>query len=274
MFIINSYKYASGGSSPDPLTTLIDDALEFWSLRVPVGSEYESQNCIRVRKKTGGAEQDFGYVDGLLDTASILTFIGSDYGFVTTWYGLKGSCNLTRSSATSQPVIVDNGSIAEYNSLPHISFNSVGGNSPTSLSCSGNPLSAADDFTIHNIRVNSTSTLNFYETGQFKNSNHSDYLRYTVNNGSNNVDMPNRSRYQNWSECRSIQSYDSSSSTHSVSIANDTYSDSNSETRTFSADTSNFSLGYWWGSAQAHFEFGMWDRVLTAAEITTLRTLS
>jgi hypothetical protein len=71
-----------------------------------------SGNAIRVRRSSDNAEQDFGFVANVLDTASLLTFCGVGNGFVTTWYDQSGSANdATQSTAANQAQIVSSGAM-------------------------------------------------------------------------------------------------------------------------------------------------------------------
>ena len=80
-----------------------------------------SGNCIRVRRSSDNTEQDFGFVNNVLDTASLLSFCGAGNGFVTTWYDQSGNTkNTTQSTAANQPRIVNAGSIDLVNSKPAI----------------------------------------------------------------------------------------------------------------------------------------------------------
>lgn len=69
-------------------------------------------NAIRVRRSSDNAEQDFGFVANVLDTASLLTFVGAGNGFVTTWYDQSGNANnSTQSTAVNQCQIVSSGAM-------------------------------------------------------------------------------------------------------------------------------------------------------------------
>jgi hypothetical protein len=70
-----------------------------------------SGDCIRVRRSSDNTEQDIGFSGGELDTASLLSFVGANNGFVVTWYDQQGVNNLTQGSSTSQPQIVSSGSL-------------------------------------------------------------------------------------------------------------------------------------------------------------------
>ncbi len=81
-------------------------------------------SAIRVRRSSDNTEQNIGFnSSGDLDTASLLSFVGSGNGFVTTFYdqSLNGR-NSTQTTATSQPRIVINGSISMQNGKPALYF--------------------------------------------------------------------------------------------------------------------------------------------------------
>jgi hypothetical protein len=67
-------------------------------------------SAIRVRRSSDNAEQDIGFSGNDLDTASLLSFVGANNGFVTTWYDQQGANNLTQSIIIRQPQIVSSGS--------------------------------------------------------------------------------------------------------------------------------------------------------------------
>jgi hypothetical protein len=80
-------------------------------------------SAIRVRRLSDNTEQDIGFVDGELDTASLTTFCSATDGFVTTWYDQSGnSNNATQITATSQPQIVSSGSVLLENGKAAINF--------------------------------------------------------------------------------------------------------------------------------------------------------
>lgn len=85
-----------------------------------------SGNAIRVRRSSDNTEQDFGFVNDVLNTASLLTFCGAGNGFVTTWYDQSGNANnAEQSSATSQPQIVSSGVLLTINSKTCMSFDGI-----------------------------------------------------------------------------------------------------------------------------------------------------
>jgi hypothetical protein len=82
-----------------------------------------SGNCIRVRRSSDNTEQDFGFVSGYLDTASMLTFVGSNNGFVTTWYDQSGNArNAVQTTAANQPQIVSAGATIDIGGKPSLKF--------------------------------------------------------------------------------------------------------------------------------------------------------
>lgn len=74
-------------------------------------------NCVRVRRSSDNTQQDIGFVANYLDTAALKSFVGSNNGFVVTWYDQSGnSRNLTQSTTSVQPRIVNAGAIEYRNS--------------------------------------------------------------------------------------------------------------------------------------------------------------
>jgi hypothetical protein len=68
--------------------------------------------CLRVRRSSDNAEQDIGFVGGLLDTTALAAFVGANSGYVTTIYDQMGSGkNWVQATAANQPRIVNAGVI-------------------------------------------------------------------------------------------------------------------------------------------------------------------
>lgn len=73
-------------------------------------------NCLRVRRSSDNAESDIGFVGSNIDTASLLSFVGANNGFVTKFYDQSGNGNdLTQATAARQPQIVSAGTILTLN---------------------------------------------------------------------------------------------------------------------------------------------------------------
>jgi hypothetical protein len=80
-------------------------------------------NAIRVRRSSDNAEQDIGFVSNVLDTASLLSFVGAGDGFVTTWYDQSGlGLDATQTTAGVQPEIVTLGALWTQNGKPAVRF--------------------------------------------------------------------------------------------------------------------------------------------------------
>jgi hypothetical protein len=82
--------------------------------------------CVRVRRDSDNSEQDFGFVNNQLDTASLLTFCGASSGFVSIWYGAT-AINATQTVASQQPRIVTNGVLEVKNGKPALFFEQARG---------------------------------------------------------------------------------------------------------------------------------------------------
>ena len=80
-------------------------------------------DAIKVRRSSDNTEQDIGFVANELDTSSLLTFVGSGDGFVSTWYDQSGNgINSTQGSASKQPIIVSSGVVNTLNGKPTMQF--------------------------------------------------------------------------------------------------------------------------------------------------------
>lgn len=103
------------------LLSLYPGASVGYSLR-KISSTYTG-SAIRVRRSNDNAEQNIGFVNNELDTASLLTFTGANSGFVTTWYDQSGNANNAVQATTSlQARIVNAGTITYQNGKPVIDF--------------------------------------------------------------------------------------------------------------------------------------------------------
>jgi len=83
-------------------------------------------NCIRVRRSSDNAEQDIGFVDDLLDTASLISFVGANNGRVVRWYDQSGNNNYFEMvTSTKQPYIITGGNLEVQENKTAIRFNIV-----------------------------------------------------------------------------------------------------------------------------------------------------
>ncbi|HAN38696.1 MAG TPA: hypothetical protein DCQ29_07310, partial [Chitinophagaceae bacterium] len=93
-----------------------------YSLR-KLSSSY-SGNAVQVRRSSDNTTQDIGFtVSGNLDTTTLKTFVGSGNGFITIWYDQSGNGrNLTVTSASNQPSIINAGVIYRRSEQPAVYF--------------------------------------------------------------------------------------------------------------------------------------------------------
>jgi hypothetical protein len=118
------------GPSNSYFTSILDlypNAAVAYSVRLLRGAYTGS--AIRVRRSSDNAEQDIGFINGNLNTAALLSFVGtgaSNQGFVTTWYDQSTNArNTTQTIAISQPKIVSNGALLTLNGISTIQFDSA-----------------------------------------------------------------------------------------------------------------------------------------------------
>jgi hypothetical protein len=120
MMIINPYLFA-----PAPL--LLDTysgASGGYSIR-KLRTAYLGSS-IRVRRSNDNSESDIGFVNNQLDTSSLLSFVGSNNGFVTTFYDQSGNGNnLIQTTAARQPQIVSSGTTITLNGNPSLRTQTV-----------------------------------------------------------------------------------------------------------------------------------------------------
>jgi len=113
-----------GVQAPSLLLDTYPNASVAYSLR-QLRTAY-SGSAIRVRRSSDNAEQDFGFVNNVLDTASLLTFCGVGNGFVTTWYDQSGNANnAVQTTAANQPQIVTSGVVNKINSKASMSLDGI-----------------------------------------------------------------------------------------------------------------------------------------------------
>ena len=83
--------------------------------------------AIRVRRSSDNTSQDIGFVNNVLDTASLLSFVGANDGYVSIWYDQTSNAyDLTQPTATNQMRIVSSGVVDTLNGKPSC-YNPGGG---------------------------------------------------------------------------------------------------------------------------------------------------
>jgi len=92
---------------PPLLLDTYSGAAAAYSLRkLRLGQQY----AVRVRRSSDNAEQDIGFAKEDLDIASLMNFVGSGSGYVTTWYDQSGNNrHQTQATAGNQLAIVTAG---------------------------------------------------------------------------------------------------------------------------------------------------------------------
>ena len=124
--------------------------------------------AIRVRRSSDNAEQDFGFVSNVLDTASLLTFVGAGSGYIATWYDQSGNGrNTTQSTATLQPMIMVAGALVTRGGKPALSFRDPFATLNNSLSnvTTGFPVNNVSHFAVSSKRENTAFLRTIYSTG-------------------------------------------------------------------------------------------------------------
>jgi hypothetical protein len=104
-FLLNDYPTASAA----------------YSLR-KLDSSYTG-SAIRVRRSNDNTEQDIGFSNNQLDTASLTSFVGANNGFVSVWYDQSGNNrHVSQSVLTSQPRIVSASVVENINGKPVLNW--------------------------------------------------------------------------------------------------------------------------------------------------------
>jgi hypothetical protein len=148
---------------PSLFDYLLDDysgAAAAYSLRL-LDSTY-SGNAIKVRRASDNTEQDIGFVDNELDTASLETFCSGTDGFVTTWYDQSGNgVDATQTTASGQPKIVSSGSTLLRGGKPSMQFDGVNDNFVTSQN---NPFTYTGGVSMIHASYKNATSYKDYET--------------------------------------------------------------------------------------------------------------
>lgn len=117
-------RFQASVTPPSLLLDLYPSAAAAYSLR-KLRTAY-SGAAIRVRRSSDNTETDIGFVNNVLDTTTLLTFIGSNSGFISNWYDQSGNAkNATQATMALQPIIVNSGTIINKNTKPSILFAST-----------------------------------------------------------------------------------------------------------------------------------------------------
>jgi len=110
------------GKSITPILDQITGAVCAFGLR-KLRAAYAG-SAIQVRRSSDNVTQDIGFLlNGSLDTTSLLSFLGSNSGFIAKWYDQSGNGNdAAQATNGSQPRIVNAGTTDTQNSKPALFF--------------------------------------------------------------------------------------------------------------------------------------------------------
>jgi hypothetical protein len=112
-------------SATTPTPPLLLDTLGVTADRAYSLRQMKSANttAITVRRTSDNTTQDIGFSGGLLDTASLSTFVGSGSGYVTKWWDQSGNGrHLTQATTSAQPMIVNAGTVVTSGGKPAVTF--------------------------------------------------------------------------------------------------------------------------------------------------------
>jgi hypothetical protein len=130
---------SSRSADAAPFTFLLDlhpgarTAISFRKLR----STYTG-NCIQVRRSSDNTTLNIGFVNNVLDVATLTTFVGANNGFISIWYdqGTLGN-NFIQNTLANQPQIIIAGVLQLVNGKPAAYCNSTVSNITVTTSLSG-----------------------------------------------------------------------------------------------------------------------------------------
>lgn len=92
-----------------PSTELLDDYTTIlgWDFKQ---LKTNQTKCLRVRRDSDNEELDINYLNSYIDYVSMVSFVGiGNNGYVTILYDCNGLHNLTQTTLSKQPLIVENG---------------------------------------------------------------------------------------------------------------------------------------------------------------------
>jgi hypothetical protein len=120
-----------GGSyqSAQYFSDLFGVPTQCFSIRKLTPNSVYAGACIRVRRLSDNVEQDINFVsssaNALLDTASLLSFIGVSSGLIVRMYNQSAVNNFIQTTANAQPRIVNAGTLDTLLSKPSIIFDGI-----------------------------------------------------------------------------------------------------------------------------------------------------
>jgi len=116
------FSRVAGPSFVGPLDGYTANMAGAWSVGRRLLTSYEG-SLIRIRRSSDDAEQDIGFdANGDLDTAAIASFVGANSAYVTKVYAQSGSTHWENATASTQPLIVNAGTLNTNESKPALLF--------------------------------------------------------------------------------------------------------------------------------------------------------
>ena len=84
-------------------------------------------SAVQVRRISDNATQDIGFVNNLLNTSALASFLGSSAGAISIWYDQSGNGkNLSNPTTTQQPLLYSGtGGVYSNNGVPYCKFDGV-----------------------------------------------------------------------------------------------------------------------------------------------------
>ena len=130
--------------------------------------------CLRARRSSDNSEQDIGFSGGAVDSASLLSFVGSDSAYLVTLYDQSGNGrNATQSTTTKQPRLVDAGTLETVGGVLAPYYN---GTSSAMSTAAFSPATADKVAVFFTVRVISATVGIIFETSANFNSNYGTLL--------------------------------------------------------------------------------------------------
>lgn len=112
--------------------------------------------CIKVRRSSDNSDQDIGFVNGMLDETSLLSFVGANNGIIRVWYDQSGNGNDLTVVSYQGPRIVNSGVVDKTSGYPNAVFTGVNESLDVSIDLSSS-FHAAIVQTFNNISYRSVS---------------------------------------------------------------------------------------------------------------------
>ena len=121
------FAFVKEGVAPFEFLLDVQSAFAAYSCTRKLNSSYTG-SAFRVKRSSDNTEQDIGFVDNLIDTSDLTSFVGAGNGTMVTWYDQSGAgAHLTGSNATGSdlPYVVTSGSLVTLGGKLAVSTNGL-----------------------------------------------------------------------------------------------------------------------------------------------------